>query len=358
VVVIRDAALENHYNSCSRRIFFNRLQRHWQQRPKRLDFLYTSTLPTALILYRTAMANAASNPSGRLQLSGAGTALITPFTSDGEEVDYEAFGKLIDGQIAGGIDFLVPLGTTGECPTVTSEEFAKILEFTVRRVNGRVPVVAGTGSNCTKKAIAATKLAKKIGCDACLQVNPYYNKPSQEGMFLHFQKICSEAGLPVVLYNIPGRTGITMQPETVARLYAECPEIIAIKEATGSLDIATKIAELCDIPILSGDDSLTIPLMSIGGKGVVSVLSNVFPEIVVGNVRAAQKGDFATASKRHVKYHKLMRTMFCETNPVPVKKTASLLGMCTDVARLPISPMLAKNEAILTACLKEYGLIE
>jgi|EP00945_MAST-04E_sp_MAST-4E-sp1_P005331 4-hydroxy-tetrahydrodipicolinate synthase len=299
-----------------------------------------------------------ANFSDRLKLSGVGTALITPFTPDAENIDYDAFGKLIDSQLAAGLDFLVPLGTTGECPTILHDEYEKILDFTVRRVAGKVPIVAGAGSNSTAKAVAMTKIAKKVGCDAVLQVNPYYNKPSQEGLYQHFKKICTEGGLPIVLYNIPGRTNITMQPATVARLYNDFPEVIAIKEATGSLDIATKIAELCDIPILSGDDSLTVPLMSMGGKGVVSVLSNVFPDIVTSYVRPAQKGDFATAGKLHVKYHKLMRTMFVETNPVPVKRTAALLGMCSDVTRSPITPILPNNEETLVSVLKEYGLVE
>ena len=297
-----------------------------------------------------------SSSTERLQLSGVGTALITPFTANGENVDYEAFGKLIDSQLAAGLDFLVPMGTTGECPVVTDEEYEQIVKFTVERVAGRIPVVAGTGSNNTAKAVKATKLAKKLGADAALIVNPYYNKPSQEGLYQHFKTICTEAKLPVVLYNIPGRTGITMQPETVARLYNDFEEIVAIKEATGSLDIATKIAERCDIPILSGDDSLSLPLMSIGGKGVVSVLSNVAPELVLSIVRPAQKGDFESAAKNHVKYHKLMRTMFVQTNPVPVKKTAALMGICSDAVRLPLVTITEENMAKLAPVLQEYGL--
>ena len=248
------------------------------------------------------------------------------------------------------------MGTTGECPVVTDEEYEQIVKFTVERVAGRIPVVAGTGSNNTAKAVKATKLAKKLGADAALIVNPYYNKPSQEGLYQHFKTICTEAKLPVVLYNIPGRTGITMQPETVARLYNDFEEIVAIKEATGSLDIATKIAERCDIPILSGDDSLSLPLMSIGGKGVVSVLSNVAPELVLSIVRPAQKGDFESAAKNHVKYHKLMRTMFVQTNPVPVKKTAALMGICSDAVRLPLVTITEDNMAKLAPVLQEYGL--
>ena len=297
-----------------------------------------------------------SNFANRMKLSGVGTALITPFTANGEKVDYEAFGKLIDNQLAAGLDFLVPMGTTGECPVVSDEEFEAIVKFAVERVAGRVPVVAGSGSNNTAKVVKATKLIKKLGCDAALIVNPYYNKPSQEGLYQHFKKICTECKFPVVLYNIPSRTGITMQPETVERLYNDFEEIIAIKEATGSLDIATKIAERCDIPILSGDDSLSLPLMSIGGKGVVSVLSNVAPEFVLSIIRAAQKGDFTTAAKNHVKYHKLMRTMFVQTNPVPVKKTAALMGICTDAVRLPLVSITDDNLAKLTPVLQEYGL--
>ena len=207
-----------------------------------------------------------------VELRGALTALVTPFTEDGSQVDYEALRNLVEFQIAEGINGLVPMGTTGECPTVSHDEHDKIIAAVVEYAAGRVPVIAGTGSNSTAEALRLTQAAKDSGADACLVVNPYYNKPCQRGLYEHFKAIAA-VGLPVVLYNIPGRTGINMEPETVANLY-KLPNIVAIKEATGSLDQATAIASLCDITILSGDDSLTLPLMAIGAKGVVSVFSN------------------------------------------------------------------------------------
>lgn len=207
-----------------------------------------------------------------IELRGAFTALVTPFTQDGSQVDYEALQKLVEFQIEQGINGLVPMGTTGESPTVSHEEHDKVIAAVVKYTNGRVPVIAGTGSNSTTEALRLTQAAKDAGADACLVVNPYYNKPCQKGLLAHFTAV-AQVGLPIVLYNIPGRTGITMTPQTVAELF-KLPAVVAIKEATGSLDIATEIASLCDITILSGDDTLTLPLMAVGAQGVVSVLSN------------------------------------------------------------------------------------
>merc|ERR1719235_2899752 len=292
----------------------------------------------------------------KLVLDGAFTAMVTPFTADGKEVDYDTLAKNVEYQIQKGIDGLVPCGTTGESPSLSHEEHDKIVETTIKVAAGRVPVIAGTGSNNTAEAVKKTKKAKEQGAAAALVVNPYYNKPNQKGLIEHFKAI-SEVGLPIVLYNIPGRTGITMTPETVAKLYKEVPGIVAIKEATGSLDQASEIASLCDIPILSGDDSLTLPLMSIGGRGVVSVLSNLDPSIVKGITANALKGDFKTAQKEHIKMFNIMRTMFCEVNPQPVKSAMATLGLIpTDKLRLPLVSVSEENKNKISSTLNQAGL--
>jgi len=291
---------------------------------------------------------------GRLQLAGVYTAIVTPFTEDGERVDWTGLEALVEAQIAGGVNGLVPVGTTGECPTLSHEEHEQVIACVVKKVAGRCTVIGGTGSNSTKEAVRLTRFAKEAGADACLVVNPYYNKPNQEGLYRHFRAV-AEIGLPIVLYNIPGRTGITMSPTTVARLYNDFPEIVAIKEATGSLDIASEIASLCPITILSGDDSLTLPLMSIGGKGVVSVLSNLSPDKVKAIVDPALAGDFATAAKAHCATFKLIKTMFCETNPQPVKAAMSIMGICNPTCRLPMVECSEESILKLKTVMKEYG---
>ncbi|CAK9003040.1 4-hydroxy-tetrahydrodipicolinate synthase (HTPA synthase) [Durusdinium trenchii] len=247
----------------------------------------------------------------------------------------KALDRLLTSNIEGGVAGIVPIGTTGESPTLTAEEKAKVIEFCVKKAAGKVKVIAGTGSNNTSTSLEATKAAKALGVDAVLIVNPYYSKPSQEGLYQHV-KALNEVGVPIVLYNIPGRTGITMEPATIARLYNDCEQVCAVKEATGSLDIASEIASLCDITLLSGDDSLTLPLMAVGGKGVVSVLSNLAPEKVVSMVKAGLQGDFASATKQHVNLFPLFKVMFCETNPVPCKYAMSINGICEPSVRLPL----------------------
>jgi 4-hydroxy-tetrahydrodipicolinate synthase len=297
----------------------------------------------------------AAMASARLQVAGVFTAIVTPFTPDGAAVDYAALDKLLAAQIAGGVAGVVPVGTTGESPTLSSEEKAEVFKFCVAKCKGKVKVIAGTGSNNTAATVQATGQAKALGADACLIVNPYYNKPSQEGLYQHVKAI-NAVGLPIMLYNIPGRTGITMNPDTVARIYKDCAQVFAIKEATGSLDIASEIASLCDIQIFSGDDSLTLPLMAIGGKGVVSVLSNLAPERVVGMVNLALKGDFAAAAKVHVKTFKTFKNMFVETNPVPCKYAMSLKGLCNPSVRLPLVQMSDANKTFIKNLVQEEKL--
>ena len=274
--------------------------------------------------------------------SGAFTALVTPFRNG--EVDVEALEGLVEFQIAQGIHGLVPCGTTGESPTLSEEEDRLVIETVVRMTNGRVSVVAGTGSNNTASAIKYTKMAEEVGADGSLQVAPYYNKPTQEGLFRHFAAIAESTSLPLVLYNIPGRTSVTIAPETIAQL-AEIPNIVGIKDSTLSMNMVSDIRRLCgeDFDILSGDDPMTLPLMALGGVGVISVASNVAPGAVSDLVNAMNSGDLARGRELHYRLLPLIRALSVETNPIPVKAAASLLGLCSDELRLPLVPMSGEN---------------
>ena len=285
---------------------------------------------------------------------GVLTAIVTPF-KDGA-VDFQRLGDQVERQIAGGVDGLVPCGTTGESPTLSHEEHEQVVAFVVERARKRVPVIAGAGSNNTAEALRLTRHAKAVGADATLQVVPYYNKPTQEGQYRHFRAIAEAADLPVVLYNIPGRSGTGMTPETVARLRRDCPNITAIKEATGSLDQASEIAGLCDITILSGDDSLTLPLAAVGGKGVISVASNLVPTDVKALTSAILAGDFVKARAAHRKLFALCKVMFIETNPIPVKAAMAMVGADSGELRLPMCEIRPENRRKLAAALREYGL--
>jgi len=265
--------------------------------------------------------------------SGAMTALITPFRES--RLDEARLREQIDRQITGGIDGLIPVGTTGESPTLSFEEHERVIEITVEQSRGRVPVIAGVGANATSEAIELHAFAKKMGATAGLSVNPYYNKPTQEGLYRHFMTLADRVDLPIVLYNIPGRTGITMTPHTVCRLNKH-PNIVAIKEATGVLDIASEIRAICDITVISGDDSLTVPLMSIGATGVISVLSNLIPERIKAMVVHAASGNFRAASAEHLKLYPLMRAMFLDGNPAGIKHAMKVAGLDTAELRLPL----------------------
>jgi 4-hydroxy-tetrahydrodipicolinate synthase len=264
---------------------------------------------------------------------GAMTAMITPFR-DGR-VDEARLREQVEFQIQNGIDGLVPVGTTGESPTLDFKEHARVLELTVQFAAGRVPVIAGTGANATTEAIELQTIAKRVGANAGLSVNPYYNKPSQEGLYAHFMAIAAAVDLPIVLYNIPGRTGITMTPQTVARLRKN-GRVVAIKEATGVLDIATEISTLCDITILSGDDSLTLPLMSIGATGVISVASNLLPGQIKKMTQLALSGNFAEAATIHRRLYPLIRSLFLDGNPVGIKHAMKSAGLDGGQLRLPL----------------------
>ena len=268
-----------------------------------------------------------------LSFSGAMTAMVTPFREG--KVDEARLREQIEFQIKGGIDGLVPVGTTGESPTLDFPEHERVIALTVEAVRGRVPVVAGTGANATTEALELHSFAKKAGATACLSVNPYYNKPTQEGLYRHFMTLADRVDLPIVLYNIPGRTGITMSPQTVARLNRH-PNIVAIKEATGSLDMASEIMSLCDITVLSGDDSLTLPLMSIGAKGIISVASNLLPRDVKAMTKLALANNFAEAANIHRRLFPFIKTLFLEGNPVGIKHAMKVAGLDTGEMRLPL----------------------
>jgi 4-hydroxy-tetrahydrodipicolinate synthase len=288
---------------------------------------------------------------------GTMTAMITPFR--GGQVDYDRLAAHVRFQVEQGIDGLVPVGTTGESPTLSHEEHRKVIEHVVnaaRAQKRRVPVIAGTGSNSTAEAMELTAHAALVGADAALLVNPYYNKPTQEGLYRHFMAIANAVEVPIILYNIPGRTGVTMTPQTVARL-AQHPNIVGIKEATGSLDIASEIASLCDITILSGDDSLTLPLMSIGGKGVISVVSNIIPARVRELTTAALAGDWVEARRVHLELFPLFKGMFVETNPIPIKTAMAMAGMDSGEMRLPLCEIADGNRAGLEKLLRQSGVL-
>lgn len=290
------------------------------------------------------------------EIKGAIVAIVTPF-KDGK-VDEKALAELIEFQISNGTDGIVPCGTTGESATLSYEEHEFVVEFTVKQVKGRVPVIAGTGSNSTDEAIGLTKHAKKVGADAALIITPYYNKPTQEGMYRHFKAIADEVDIPIILYNVPGRTGVNLLPETVARL-SKIKNIVGIKEASGSLQQVSDIIRLTgsDFIVLSGDDFIVLPLLAVGGKGVISVVSNVAPADMAGLCDAFFAGDLRKARELHYKLLPLCHAMFIETNPIPVKTALGLMGKIKPELRLPLCSMSESNLNKLKQIMKDYGLI-
>jgi len=286
--------------------------------------------------------------------SGAYTAIVTPFNRKGE-VDYQKLRELIERQIKGGIDGIVPVGTTGESPTLDYDEHRKVIEVSVETCKKRIKVIAGTGANSTREAVDLTRFAAEIGADATLQVAPYYNKPNQEGLARHFLAV-AEIGLPVILYNIPGRTGVEIAVDTIARL-AKHPKITTIKEAGGSVPRVSQILDKCAIRVLSGDDPLTIPMMSVGAKGVISVAANIVPEAVVRMVHFALDGNWQKAMAMHRKYFPLFAGVFLDTNPIPVKAALAMLGLIEEEYRLPLCPMSKVLKDKLAACLRDLKLM-
>jgi len=288
---------------------------------------------------------------------GAITALVTPFKNG--NLDVNALKKLIEFQVEKGINGIVPCGTTGEAPTLSYEEHKKVIELTVKYVKKHVPVIAGTGANSTEEAIELTEFAKKAGADGALLVCPYYNKPSQEGLYRHFKKIAETVDIPIILYNIPGRTGINMLPETVVRL-SKIPNIVGIKEASGSLEQVTEIIKNTDkdFVVLSGDDTLTLPMLSLGGKGVISVASNIIPDRITKMVTLYLNKKVEEARKIHYEYYDFMKAMFIETNPVPVKTAMGMMKMIDPEVRLPLCEMTEANLNKLKAVLQRYNLLK
>jgi 4-hydroxy-tetrahydrodipicolinate synthase len=293
-----------------------------------------------------------------MEIKGIYTALVTPFRD--YDLDEKALEGLIGFQLKGGVNGIVPCGTTGEAATLSYEEHERVVELTVKYVNGAVPVVAGTGSNSTKETIELTASAKQVGADMCLLTTPYYNKPTQEGLYRHYKKVAEEVDIPLILYNIPGRTGINMMPETVARL-AEIPTIIGIKEASGSLVQVADIYRMAKdkITIMSGDDNLFLPMMSVGARGVVSVLSNAMPaELQRLYTAFLDERDIDKAMALNANLLPIMQAMFVETNPIPIKETLYHMGMMEKEFRLPLCPLSEGNSRFLKAVLKNYGLFK
>lgn len=286
---------------------------------------------------------------------GSLVAIVTPFKSN-SAVDFEAYGRLIEWHIEQGTDGIVPCGCTGEAATLSHDEQEELIKFCIEKVAGRVPVVAGTGSNSTREALSLTKFAKEIGADGALLITPYYNKPTPAGQLAHYQTIAEQADIPVVLYNVPSRTGTNMLPETVAEL-AKSPNIVAIKEASGSVDQVSQILSLCGITVLSGDDSLTLPMMSVGATGVISVAANVAPAKVARLCRAFNEGNLQEARRIHFELLPLFKALFLETNPIPVKAALAGMGLIENNLRLPLTPMQPGKYAQLETVLKSLGLV-
>ncbi len=282
--------------------------------------------------------------------------MVTPFANG--KIDYDAVKKIIEMQIKAGVDGIVPMGTTGESPTVSFEEHKEFIKEVVSMVNGRVKIIAGTGSNSTEEAICLSQSAENNGVDALLLVNPYYNKPTQKGLVAHFETIARAVSIPIVLYNIPGRTGVNFLPESVFELINRVPNIVAIKEATGDIAQMMRVIELCGekLTLLSGDDNLLLPVLGIGGKGVISVLSNLIPADIKKIITSFNEGNINECRSLFYKLLPLCRAMFLETNPIPVKAGMELLGYCSSELRLPMTEISEQNRAILRKSLIDYGI--
>jgi 4-hydroxy-tetrahydrodipicolinate synthase len=294
-------------------------------------------------------------PTRAEQFAGLSVAMITPFR-DGQ-VDYQALKAQVEFQVEAGTTCLVPVGTTGESPTLSHPEHERVIAEVIQAAAGRIKVMPGTGSNSTDEALRLTRFAAKEGADAALVVGPYYNKPTQEGFYQHFKTLAEAVELPICIYNIPGRTGKNIEPDTIIRL-AALPNITMVKEATGSMDQASQITNATDLTVLSGDDSLTLPLLSIGGRGVISVVGNIIPKDMIALIRAFDSGNLAEAQCWHRRLFPLCRDMLgLSTNPIPIKAAMKLLGRDTGDLRLPMTPLSAAEEAKLQKTLANYGLL-
>lgn len=293
-----------------------------------------------------------------MEFKGSFVALVTPFTEHG--VDEWKLAELVDHQIKNGTDGLVPCGTTGESPTLSHEEHDRVVEITVDTVRKRIPVVAGTGSNSTSEAVRLIKHAQDAGADAALVVTPYYNKPTQKGLYLHFKAVADSVKIPIILYNIEGRCARNIETETIKKLTKDCKNIIGVKEASGNLDQARAVKEACGkkFALLSGDDALTIPMMKLGGCGVISVLGNIMPREVSDVVHLMLKGKVKEAEEKQEKLLAIIKAMFIETNPIPVKTSCGLMGLCSPRLRLPMCEMEPENLLKLKTVLKQFKLIK
>ncbi len=284
---------------------------------------------------------------------GSIVALVTPFKDGG--VDYDKLAELVEFHVEKGTNGILPCGTTGESPTLSHDEHNKVVEVVVKKVDRRIPVIAGAGSNSTEEALSLTRHAKEVGADAVLSITPYYNKPTQKGMIGHFTRIATEVDIPIVLYNVPGRTGVNLLPETVAEL-SRVKNIVTVKEASGNMSQICDIISRCDITVLSGDDSMTFPLLAAGGKGVVSVAANVIPTEMAELVNSF-KDDIARSRELHYKYWRLFKDLFVETNPIPVKTAMDMMGLLDFAMRLPLCEMSEAHKEVLRATLSDCGLI-
>lgn len=289
---------------------------------------------------------------------GAGVAIVTPFHEDGS-IHYEKFAQLVEEQIAGGTDAIIVCGTTGESSTLTHEEHLDLIRFCVETVKGRVPVVAGTGSNCTQTAVYLSQEAEKYGADALLLVTPYYNKATQNGLFAHYKKVADSVKLPIILYNVPSRTGCNIQPQTAVRLCTEVENIVGIKEASGNISQVAKLQSLADgkVDIYSGNDDQIVPILSLGGKGVISVLSNVAPGQTHDICQKFFDGDVEGSMQEQLRAIDLCDALFCEVNPIPVKAALNLMGKEVGPARMPLSEMEPQNVERLKKAMQEYGIL-
>ena len=289
---------------------------------------------------------------------GSFVAIVTPFKNG--KVDEEKLRELVEFHIKNGTNGIVPCGTTGESPTLSYDEHKKVIKIVVEQTRKRILVIAGTGSNSTEEALELTMDAKESGADAALIVSPYYNKPTQKGLYLHFKEIAQKTKIPIMVYNIPSRTGVNVEPSTLAQLAKDCPNIVGVKESTGNMDQVSATVNLCgkNFCVLSGDDSLTIPIMSIGGKGVISVIANIVPKDVSDMVASYLKGDIEKAQALHYKMFAFIKALFLETNPIPVKTAMKLLGMDTGELRLPLSQMSDENIEKLKTAMRNYGIFK
>lgn len=289
--------------------------------------------------------------------SGSIVAMVTPFKNG--KVDEKKLRGLVEFHIKNGTSAILSCGTSGESATLSFDEHDRVIEVTIEQVNKRIPVIAGTGSNSTDEAIMLTRHAAKAGADASLQVSPYYNRPTQKGLYEHFKAVADSVGIPIILYNIASRTGVNIDPVTIAKLAQDCKNIVAVKEASGNLDQMSHIKSLCTekFDLLSGDDSLTLPILSIGGTGVISVVANIVPKYVADLVNEFQKGNLKKCRKLHYKLFPLIKAMFIETNPIPVKTAMGLMGLCDPDLRLPLCAMSEHNLELLKKALKAFGLL-